>query len=276
MKTLTLDLGTHTGWVIMDDGSPLVSGTIHLATDEELKLQRREGRERTLDVRFVRIHGFISEHVRAGVERIVFEDVEFASTRMQAQLWTSLRTAIWSVALLNPNVRIFGLPVATLKQFATGNGHVQKLEMAQALAKLLPDIYRLEGDAIRKPDGILADHNEVDAIWLALYAQAVDRGARSFLGLYQRKQLRAAERKKRRAERRQAAKVVKAAARAKASANRALIREAIRSLGRCCGVLRKQRGRWAVCPKCDSKSAIPKRPSLADAPTPERNLDIAA
>ena len=83
MKTLTLDLGTDTGWVIMEDGLPFRSGTLYLATDEELELQRREGRERTLDIRFARIHAFISDQIRQGVVRIVFEDVEFASTRMQ-------------------------------------------------------------------------------------------------------------------------------------------------------------------------------------------------
>ena len=261
MKTLTLDIGTDTGWVVMEDGLPLRSGTLHLATDDELELQRKEGRERTLDIRYSRIYAFIKEQVQEGVVRIVFEDVEFASTRMQAQLWTSLRTAIWAAALLNPHISVFGVPVATLKQFAAGNGHVQKPEMARALVNLLPGSYQLDGERVRKLDGSPADHNEVDAIWLALYTQAVDRGQRSFLGLHQRKMLRAAERRKRKAERRQLRREKKAAGRAKVRANRQRIKEAIRSLGWCCGVLRKQRGRWAVCPKCDSKTAIPKRPA---------------
>ena len=98
----------------------------------------------------------------------MFEDVGFVSTRMQTQLWATLRTAIWGASLGNPDVRIFCVPVTTLKQFATGNGHVQKVQMAQALAARLPVFYALEGEQVRKADGKLADDNEVDAIWLAL------------------------------------------------------------------------------------------------------------
>jgi len=37
------------------------------------------------------------------------------------------------VAPADAAIRHGGLPVATLKQFAAGNGHLQKLEMAPAL-----------------------------------------------------------------------------------------------------------------------------------------------
>jgi hypothetical protein len=180
MKTLLLNLGTDTGWTIMGDGVPLRSGTLHLGTPDELELQRREGRERTLDVRFTRILAFIMEMIRGGVTRIVFQDVEFASTRMQAQLWASLRSAIWAAVSLHPGVVVFCLPVATLKHFATGNGQVQKLEMAKALASFRPGGYSLFDDGrLITPDGHFAGHNEVDAIWLAYYTQAVDREAKT-------------------------------------------------------------------------------------------------
>lgn len=264
MKTLLLDLGTHTGWALFQEAAHLESGTLHLASEEELEIQRREGKDRTLDIRFARFYDFLVWHLQEGVTRIVFEDVGFVSTRMQTQLWASLRSAIWAAALPYPGVAIFGLPVTTLKHFATGNGHVQKLEMAQALADLLPASYALEGELVRKADGTFADDNEVDAIWLARYTQAVDRGERTFLGVYQRRLLEASDRRKRRKQRKQKAKAKQAATAAAAKAKRRALKAAIRSLGRCCGVFRSQDGRRAVCPKCGSKASIPKTAVPAD------------
>ena len=136
--TLCIDIGTHTGWALLEGQQILESGTTHLATKEELDLQRREGKERTLDLRYSRLHAlirrFIKEH---GIERIVFEDVLFSSTQMQGQLWASLRCAIWAVCQEFP-IQVFGLPVGTLKLFATGSGAAKKPEMATALAALEP------------------------------------------------------------------------------------------------------------------------------------------
>jgi hypothetical protein len=258
VKTLLLDLGTDTGWALLDAPGQMRSGTLCLATDEELEVQRQEGRERTLDLRYARIYGFITNQVQNGVGRIVFEDVEFVSTRMQTQLWASLRTAIWAAALIHPGVRVFGLPVATLKHFATGNGHVQKLAMAKALASFRPGGYSLLDDGrLITPDGHIADHNEVDAIWLAHYTQAVDRGERDFLPVYQRKQLAAAERRQKKVQRRQQARVKKMAARAEAKLRKAAVTAALKSLDRCCGVFRKLDRRRATCPKCGSRVPLP-------------------
>jgi hypothetical protein len=192
------------------------------------------------------------------VNRIVFEDVEFASTRMQSQLWASLRTSIWAVALAHPDIGIFGVPVATLKQFATGKGGAQKLEMAQALARCRPGSYKLgTEESLLKADGELADDNEIDAIWLAYYAQAVDAGERSFLGVYQRKQIAKAERLRKKAERRQQARARRTAVRAMTKSKRRAINDAIRAMGKCCGVFRNQVRRKAVCSGCGDAIIIP-------------------
>lgn len=258
VKTLLLDLGTDTGWDLLDAQGLMRSGTLCLATDEELEVQRHEGRERTLDIRFARIYGFITGHIRNGVDRVVFEDVEFASTRMQTQLWASLRTAIWAAAYLNPGVQVFGVPVATLKHFATGNGHVRKLAMAKALASFRPAGYSLLDDGrLITPDGHVADHNEVDAIWLAYFTQSVDQGERDFLSVYQRKQLAAAERREKKVKRMQQARVKKIAARAEVSLRKAAVTTALKSLDRCCGVFRKLERRRATCPKCGSRVPLP-------------------
>lgn len=257
MKTLTLDLGTDIGWAVIDDSKPLQSGTLRLASRHELEDQQREGKDRTLDIRLVRFYRFVEKQVLQAVIRIVFEDVGFVSSRMQTQLWASLRTAIWMVALMHPEVSVFAIPVATLKQFATGNIHATKPDMARALAAKLPNDYRLtEQNAIRKADGSIANDDEVDAIWLAYYTCAVDEGHVTFLTAHQRKMRALQERRLRKQERRQRAKAKRAAARLKREA----VKDAIRNLGRCCGVFRQQHRRWAVCPRCGSAVALPRFP----------------
>jgi hypothetical protein len=215
MKTLTLDLGTDTGWALMEGPTIVKSGTLHLANDQELENQRREGKDRTLDVRFVRFYHFLAEHARGNVLRIVFEDVGFVSTRMQTQLWASLRCVIWMVALMHPELAVYAVPVGTLKQFGAGSVRAKKPDMAKALANHSSKLYFSDGNGfIIKPDGNVADDDEVDALWLALYTRAVDDGQTAFLTAYQRKQLKKLEQAKKRAERKQRAKAKKAAAKA--------------------------------------------------------------
>ena len=218
MKTLTIDIGSDTGSVLMDGPEIVKSGTLHLASDSELETQRREGKDRTLDIRFVRFYLFLTEHVLGGVRRIVFEDVGFASTRMQTQLWASLRCAIWMVAMMHPELAVFGVPVGTLKQFAAGNVRAKKQDMAKALANHSSKLYVLDGNgAIIKPDGYVADDDEVDAIWLALYTRSVDDGQAAFLTAFQRKQLKILEQRTKRAARKQRAKAKMVAFKARKS-----------------------------------------------------------
>ena len=230
------------------------SGTTHLATKEELDLQRREGKERTLDLRYSRLHALIRQFIKEhGIERIVFEDVLFSSTQMQGQLWASLRCAIWANCQELP-IQVFGLPVGTLKLFATGSGAAGKPEMAAALAALEPgSTVEMSGENVflRKSNGVLADDNEVDALWLARYTMEVDLGKRDFLGVYQRKEADKAERRRKRAQRKTDDKVRKLAELGEQKAKKQVMKEAIKAAGKCCGVLRKPGNfRRVVCPKC--------------------------
>ena len=259
MKTLLLDLGTRTGWAVLEDGIPRKSGTLLLATEDELAQQRRAGEERTFDVRFARLYAFILQHIEQGTTRIVFEDIIFATTQMQTQLWASLRTAIWATAVKHPALSVFGVPVATLKRYATGNGGANKVQMAEALLCAEPACFtHMQGDCVVRMNGSLLDDNEVDAIWLARCTQSVDRGERSFLGACQRKFVAKAQRREKKAERKRAAKAKREAQKAEAMAKRLAIKAAIRSLGKCCGVWRQHHRRRAFCPKCGSSIVLPK------------------
>lgn len=262
MYTLTLDLGTKTGWTITDE-SVLQSGTIKLASEEELQLQRVEGKERTLDVRFVRLLNFIATHVQQGkVKRIVFEDVQFASTQMQAQLWASLRAAIWG-AINGTNIEVFCVPVGTLKVFATGSGSAKKPEMASSLSKVEPTIYTLSPQGtLLKTEGtevITIDDNEVDAIWLGRFDISVEKGERDYTGVYQRKAKEKAEKRAKKLQKRNEAKAKAAADKAELKVKADKLKASIKALGRCCGVWREAApfGK-AVCPKCQVAISIPK------------------
>ena len=140
-------------------------------------MQRREGKERTLDIRFARLFALIIRFIKEnGVERIVFEDVLFSSTQMQGQLWASLRSVIWAISQEHP-LQIFGIPVGTLKLFATGSGSAKKSEMANALAAVEPgSTVEMSGENVflRKSNGAMADDNEIDAIWIARYTMGAD------------------------------------------------------------------------------------------------------
>lgn len=257
-KTLAVDLGTHTGWALIEGPEIIDSGTELLATEDELRRERKEGKERTLDIRFVRFYHFLERQLSGGVTRIVFEDVIFAGSQAQTQLWASLRAAIWAIAW-NSSIEVFCVPVATLKRFATGNGHADKIQMGEALSKAEPD--RFQADPITRilqHGGRLIDDNEVDAIWLAHYAIAVDRHEQEFLSVFKRKS-------ECKAERRAKQKVAKTEkkARQESQTNEVKLKHhalmsAIKAAGRCCDVFRKPttRGR-AICPKCFRTIRIP-------------------
>ncbi|MGA2751907.1 MAG: hypothetical protein ABSG59_24345, partial [Verrucomicrobiota bacterium] len=230
-KTLAVDLGTHTGWALMTGGKIIDSGTELLASDEELEQQREEAKERTSDMRFGRMLDFVEGKVAAGVDRIVFEDVIFAGSQAQTQLWSSLRAAIW-LAGRDAKVSIHCVAVATLKRFATGNGAARKPDLARALAVAEPGRYQLEPrSGLLWRNGQAMDDNEVDAIWLARYTAAVDRGEASFVGPHQRKAAAKAQRRARRAAAKAEKKARVAARKVEERAKRQILLESIKVAG---------------------------------------------
>lgn len=88
---------------------------------------------------------------------------------MQAQLWASLRAAVWLHG--RDGLQIDCVPVGTLKKFATGNGSATKDLMAKALGcvvtatgiKSRPFSFTLDGRDI--------DDNEIDAKHLLRFAK---------------------------------------------------------------------------------------------------------
>jgi len=275
VRTLTLDLGTATGWSLMVGQDILASGTEFLATGEELRIQRKQGKERTGDIRFGRLIDFLERETTAhGVARQVIEDVIFTGSQAQTQIWASLRAAIWVVARkLNLDVRC--VPVATLKVFATGNGAADKSMMARSLAEAMPERYVLDPETgILRCLGRALDDNEVDASWLARYTAAADRGEVAFLSVYGRKIERRTEKRAKRIAAKAEKKARNEALKIEARAKRRELMAAIKAAGRCCGIFRKAApyGR-ARCPRCGKTIRIPK--GTVSSPASNSNPNLA-
>ena len=140
-------------------------------------LLAKESELRKLDLRFfdprpVRLRRTVERVIRAGLAGafmegkrpakvlIAFEDVEFAKSLAQAQLWGSLRGALWTVGEeFCPEqvlVSYLGVPVGTIKRHATGSGGADKSKMLEAARGYWPGYE-------------FADDNEADARLLLRY-----------------------------------------------------------------------------------------------------------
>lgn len=252
---MTLDLGTNIGFAILHNGAIVESGGLELASESELVLQRKSGRERTLDMRFIRLCDFIKSKITPEVTRIVFEDATFANNAMQAQLWASLRAAVWMVAH-EFSLQVFCVHTGTLKAFAAGDGRADKSAMAQALAQAEPEACVLDDSALLLK-GRPANDDEVDAIWLARFTMAVDRGEQRFLSAYERDCILDEEKRQKRLAVKAARKARRQAKEEEARARRQRLKDALKAAGRCCGVWRMLGpGYRAVCPKCGNSLPV--------------------
>jgi len=131
MDILALDLGTKTGYAY-NKGENFYCATLELASAREIRDWGRDRQRRTRDPRIERLCETVTRFGRFDI--VVFEDVEFASSTYQVQLWSSLRAAIWICAA---GAHFDCVPVGTLKKFATGSGTATK-EAMKRFAKKTP------------------------------------------------------------------------------------------------------------------------------------------
>jgi hypothetical protein len=151
-NVLALDLGTTTGWALRSQDGGITSGTI------SFKPTRFEGG----GMRFLRFRGWLAEvaNLSGGLARIVFEEVRAHAGTDAAHLyggWLAILSA-WSE---QRGIPYQGVPVGTIKAFATGKGNANKAAMIAAI----------EARGFRP-----ADDNEADAIALLLWATAPTQG----------------------------------------------------------------------------------------------------
>jgi hypothetical protein len=174
MNLLALDLGTHTGYAY-NIGDTLKLGTWDLATKKEITAQRKTRMDRRFDIRISRLFDYVERIVydsEVPMRCVVWEDVQFSSTTMQTQLWSSLRTAVWLAARGDSTLECVN--VSTLKKFTTGHGGADKDAMAKWLHSVMPERLALakDGTVTDKTTGITLDDNAIDALAVWRWGQA--------------------------------------------------------------------------------------------------------
>lgn len=174
MKILALDIGTKTGWCCWENNHLSLSTEV-LATKKEVNTWGKERLDRRCDPRIERMARLVRKQMSilggdsGHVDWVVFEDVEFASSRKQAHLWASLRAAIWLTAA---PVKIECVPVGTLKAFATGHGGATKEMMMKAVQLWNPERFAFRKDHVLDYNtNSKLDDNACDALHLARWAK---------------------------------------------------------------------------------------------------------
>jgi hypothetical protein len=143
---LALDLGTTTGWALRGQDGGITSGTM------TFKPTRFEGG----GMRFLRFRGWLAEvaALSGGVARIVFEEVRAHVGTDASHVYGGFLATLTSWCEEH-EIPYEGVPVGTIKRFATGKGNADKAKMVAAI----------------QARGFLpADDNEADAIALLLWA----------------------------------------------------------------------------------------------------------
>ena len=150
---LALDLGGATGWALRGHDGHITSGTVEFRND------RWQGG----GMRFLRFRKWLTEvkHASDGLDQVAFEEVRSHAGTDAAHLfgkWLAILTA-WCE---HHSIAYQGVPVGTIKRFATGRGNADKAAMVAAM--------RARGF---RP----SDDNEADALAILLWALDAPGGA---------------------------------------------------------------------------------------------------
>jgi Holliday junction resolvasome RuvABC endonuclease subunit len=149
---LALDLGTTTGWAIRNDRCRILHGTA------EFRPSRYEGG----GMRYLRFGKWLDQtlEVTGGIDAVYFEEVRRHIGTDAAHVFGGFLAALtsWCEA---KSIAYQGVPVGTIKRFATGKGNADKQAMIAA---------------VRERGFEPADDNEADAIAILLWALETNGG----------------------------------------------------------------------------------------------------
>lgn len=143
MRILSIDPGTHCGYAVWQDGSFIASGVWDLSS------RRHEGG----GMRLLRFERHFTDAV-VGVNLIAYEEVRRHAGTDAAHIYGALTGIIQKQGELC-GVPYYGIPVGTIKKFATGKGNADKAKMIAAGEELW---------------GEVLPEDEVDARFVALVA----------------------------------------------------------------------------------------------------------
>jgi len=123
MTILALDLGTKTGFAIGGDEMPVVSGVWNL----------KAGRHESQSMRLITLIKQINDlHDAVGISRVYYEEVR-RHMSTDAAHWYG---AFWGQVTKwceERDIPYEGVPVGTIKKFATGKGNANKEAMIAAV-----------------------------------------------------------------------------------------------------------------------------------------------
>nr|WP_281719957.1 hypothetical protein [Nitrosomonas nitrosa] len=152
-KILALDLGTNTGWAIKQQDGTVTSGT------QNFKPGRFEGG----GMRFLRFKRWLSEINNSvdGIDSVYFEEVRRHLGVDAAHAYGGFMAHL-TAWCEHHNIPYQGVPVGTIKRYATGKGNAKKNDMM---------------DKVRSWGYKPCDDNEADAICLVHYAVNIENAA---------------------------------------------------------------------------------------------------
>jgi Holliday junction resolvasome RuvABC endonuclease subunit len=151
---LALDLGTNTGWAVRPHAGPITSGTV------SFRPSRYDGG----GMRYLRFHGWLDQLVTDvdGLSAVHFEEVRRHAGTDAAHVYGGLLATL-TAWCEQRSIAYQGVPVGTIKRFATGKGNADKAAMLAAM--------RARGFSP-------TDDNEADALAILLWAIETDGGVR--------------------------------------------------------------------------------------------------
>ena len=151
-SVLAIDLGTITGWAVRNNRCRILHGTA------EFRPTRFEGG----GMRYLRFGKWLDQtlDVTGGIDAVYFEEVRRHIGTDAAHTYGGFLAALtsWCEA---KGIAYQGVPVGTIKRFATGKGNADKQAMIAAM---------------RERGFEPADDNEADAIAILLWALETNSG----------------------------------------------------------------------------------------------------
>ena len=144
---LALDLGTTTGWALRNDRCRILHGTA------AFRPTRFEGG----GMRYLRFERWLDEtrKIAGGIDAVYFEEVRRHAGTDAAHIYGGFLADADRLVRGSRGIAYQGVPVGTIKRFATGKGNADKQAMIAAM---------------RERGFEPADDNEADAIAILLWA----------------------------------------------------------------------------------------------------------
>ncbi|MDE2105321.1 MAG: crossover junction endodeoxyribonuclease RuvC [Patescibacteria group bacterium] len=127
MTTLSIDIGTKSGWAVRKNDGKIIFGT-HVC--------KVEGRKEIDGLRYLRFRAMLTELKNSvgGIDQVLYEEVMRHSNTAAAHVYGGYR-AVLQMWCAHHDIPCTGINVKTIKKFMTGNGNADKNAMIAAAKK---------------------------------------------------------------------------------------------------------------------------------------------